>query len=142
MLLSVNLPLSHARFTIKNPFQHFYIFVFSVDVSENLFEDSNDLYRFLDHEPVVSSQCYNIPRGIIDVKPKPISEIASRLRLLVSAILEAYTSEDGRHVDYRSIHGSEEYARCYLSEPLVFASIYLYNLHLFLTLLLLATSDI
>jgi hypothetical protein len=59
----------------------------------------------------VSSQCHNIPRGIIDVKPKPIIEIASRLRYLSYAILEAYTSEDGKHVDYSSIHGSEEFAR-------------------------------
>ena len=78
---------------------------------ENLFEDGNHLYRFLDNDPIVSSQCHNIPRGIIDVKPKPIIEIASRLRFLSYAILEAYTSEDGKHVDYRSIHGSEEYAR-------------------------------
>lgn len=78
---------------------------------ENLFEDGNHLYRFLDDDPVVSSQCHNIPRGIIDLKPRPIVEIASRLRLVYRAILEAYTSPDGKHVDYRSIHGSEEFAR-------------------------------
>ncbi|AEE82656.1 electron carrier/ protein disulfide oxidoreductase [Arabidopsis thaliana] len=43
--------------------------------------------------------------------PRPIVEIASRLRLVYRAILEAYTSPDGKHVDYRSIHGSEEFAR-------------------------------
>lgn len=69
------------------------------------------MYRFLDHDPIVSSQCYNIPKGIIDVKPKPIVEIASRLRLLLCGILEAYTSIDGKHVDYSSIRGSEEFAR-------------------------------
>ena len=69
------------------------------------------MYRFLDDDPIVSSQCYNIPIGIIEAKPKSIAEIASRLRLLSYAIFEAYTSEDGRHVDYRSIHGSEEFAR-------------------------------
>ncbi|KAM1729210.1 hypothetical protein ACFX12_019637 [Malus domestica] len=79
-------------------------------LEENLFEDGNHLYRFLDDDPIVS-QCQNIPRGIIDVKPKPILEIASRLRFLSFAILEAYVSEDGKHVDYRSIHGSEEFAR-------------------------------
>lgn len=68
------------------------------------------MYRFLDHDPIVS-QCQNIPRGIIEVKPKPIIEISSRLRFLSYAICEAYTSEDGKHVDYRSIHGSEEFAR-------------------------------
>lgn len=78
--------------------------------SENLFEDGNHLYRFLDNDPLVS-ECQNIPRGITVVKPKPIIEIASRLRFLSYAIFEAYTSEDGRHVDYRSIHGSEEFAR-------------------------------
>lgn len=79
-------------------------------LDENVFEDGNHLYRFLDHDPVVS-QCQNIPRGIIEMKPKPIIEISSRLRFLFSAILEAYTSVDGKHVDYRSIHGSEEFAR-------------------------------
>ncbi|KAJ7965657.1 Glutaredoxin/DEP/DUF547 domain-containing protein [Quillaja saponaria] len=80
-------------------------------LDENLLEDGNHLYRFLDDDPIVASQCQNIPNGIITVKPKPISDIASRLRFLFYAILEAYTSEDGRHVDYRSIHGSEEFAR-------------------------------
>ena len=69
------------------------------------------MYRFLDNDPIVMSQCHNIPRGITEVKPKPIIEISSRLRFLSYAIFEAYTSEDGKHVDYRSIHGSEEFAR-------------------------------
>lgn len=69
------------------------------------------MYQFLDHDPVVMSQCHNIPRGITEVKPKPITEISSRLRLLSYAIFEAYTSKDGKHVDFRSIHGSEEFAR-------------------------------
>ncbi|XP_023636417.1 uncharacterized protein LOC17884242 [Capsella rubella] len=80
-------------------------------LEENLFEDGNHLYRFLDDDPVVSSQCHNIPRGIIELKPRPIAEIECRLRLVYRAILEAYTSPDGKHVDYRSIHGSEEFAR-------------------------------
>ncbi|PON63498.1 Dishevelled [Parasponia andersonii] len=79
-------------------------------LGENLFEDSNHLYRFLDDDPIVS-ECHNVPRGLTDVKPKPIIEIASRLRFLSYAIFEAYTSEDGKHVDYISIHGSEEFAR-------------------------------
>lgn len=78
--------------------------------SENLFEDGNHLYRFLDDDPILS-ECHNIPRGLTDVKPKPITEIASRLRFLSCAIFEAYASEDGRHVDYVSIQGSEEFAR-------------------------------
>ncbi|KAF8723511.1 hypothetical protein HU200_021458 [Digitaria exilis] len=80
-------------------------------LDENVFEDGNHLYRFLDHDPVVMTQCYNIPRGIIDVAPKPIVEVASRLRLLSYAIFEAYVSMDGRHVDYRSIQGCEEFKR-------------------------------
>ncbi|XP_039038743.1 uncharacterized protein LOC120176381 [Hibiscus syriacus] len=80
-------------------------------LDENLFEDGDHLYRFLEHDPTVSSQCHNIPGGIIELKPKPIAEIASRLRVLSYAIFEAYASEDGRHIDYRSIHESEEFAR-------------------------------
>ncbi|KAL5703870.1 hypothetical protein ACHQM5_022366 [Ranunculus cassubicifolius] len=80
-------------------------------LEENVFEDGNHLYRFLDHDPIVSTQCYNITRGIIDSKPKPIIDIASRLRFLSLAMFEAYTSINGKHVDYRSIHGSEEFAR-------------------------------
>ncbi|OVA12946.1 DEP domain [Macleaya cordata] len=80
-------------------------------LDENVFEDGNHLYRFLDHDPIVLSQCHNIPRGKTDVKPKPVIEIASRLRFISFAIFEAYTSEDGKHVDYGSIHGSEEFAR-------------------------------
>ncbi|CAO1947582.1 unnamed protein product [Urochloa humidicola] len=80
-------------------------------LDENDFEDGNHLYRFLDHDPVVMTQCYNIPRGIIDVAPKPIAEVASRLRFLSYAIFEAYVSVDGRHVDYRSIQGCEEFKR-------------------------------
>ncbi|WCJ44547.1 electron carriers protein disulfide oxidoreductase [Euphorbia peplus] len=80
-------------------------------LQENLFEDGNHLYWFLDDNPNVSSQCHNIPRGISEVKQKPIRDIASRLRFLSNAIYEAYLSEDGKHVDYRTIHGSEEFAR-------------------------------
>ncbi|MED6134941.1 hypothetical protein PIB30_041671 [Stylosanthes scabra] len=79
-------------------------------LDEHVFEDGNHLYRFLDDDPIVAS-CQNIQRGIITTKTKPIAEIASRLRFLCYAIFEAYVSEDGLHVDYRSIHGSEEFAR-------------------------------
>ncbi|CAJ2644311.1 unnamed protein product [Trifolium pratense] len=80
-------------------------------LDENLFEDGNHVYRFLDDDPIVVSQCHNIPRGIATVNPKPIAEIASRLRFLASAMFEAYAFEDGRRVDYTSLHGSEEFAR-------------------------------
>ncbi|KAL7235640.1 hypothetical protein ACSBR1_019020 [Camellia fascicularis] len=76
-----------------------------------MFLNGNHLYRFLDHDPILMSQCHNIPRVITEVKPKPIIEISSRLRILSYAIFEAYASADGKHVDYRSIRGSEEFAR-------------------------------
>ncbi|KAI3513657.1 hypothetical protein L1887_20994 [Cichorium endivia] len=79
-------------------------------LEENTFEDGNHLYRFLDQDPVIS-QCQNIPRGIIQIKTQPLVELSHRLRFLLYAILEAYISEDGRHVPYRTIHGSEEFAR-------------------------------
>ncbi|KAL3621438.1 hypothetical protein CASFOL_036350 [Castilleja foliolosa] len=84
--------------------------LFFRNVEDQIFEDGNHLYRFLDDDPLIS-QCQNISRGIIDSKPKPIPEISSELRFLCHAMFEAYASEDGKHVDYRSIHGSEEFAR-------------------------------
>lgn len=86
-------------------------FFFQHVLDENLFEDGNHLYRFLDDDPIVASQCHNIQRGITTVKPKLIVEIASRLRFLSCAIFEAYVSEDGHHVNYISLHRSEEFAR-------------------------------
>ncbi|KAL8252769.1 hypothetical protein R6Q59_036462 [Mikania micrantha] len=79
-------------------------------LEENTFEDGNHLYRFLDQDPVIS-QCQNIPRGIIQLKRQPLVELSHRLRFLLYAILDAYTSEDGKHIAYRTIHGSEEFAR-------------------------------
>ncbi|RZR94841.1 hypothetical protein BHM03_00023606 [Ensete ventricosum] len=87
--------------------QHFFWHV----LDENIFEDGNHLYRFLEHDPVIMTQCYNIPRGMFEVKPKPVTEIASRLRFLSYAIIEAYVSEDGKHVDYWRIHSCEEFKR-------------------------------
>ncbi|KVH98579.1 DEP domain-containing protein, partial [Cynara cardunculus var. scolymus] len=78
--------------------------------SENTFEDGNHLYRFLDQDPVIS-QCQNIPRGIIQLKRQPLVQLSYRLKCLLYAIIDAYTSEDGKRVDYRTIHGSEEFAR-------------------------------
>ncbi|XP_027903987.1 uncharacterized protein LOC114163833 [Vigna unguiculata] len=95
------------EFARKLAEKHFFRHV----TDENLFEDGNHLYRFLDDDPIVVSQCHNISRGISTLKPKPLAEIASRLRFLSRAIFEAYAYEDGRRVDYTSIHGSEEFAR-------------------------------
>ncbi|KAI3819821.1 hypothetical protein L1987_13673 [Smallanthus sonchifolius] len=79
-------------------------------LEENTFEDGNHLYRFLDQDPIIS-QCQNIPRGIIQLKRQPLVELSRRLRFLLYAILDSYTSEDGKHIAYRTIHGSEEFAR-------------------------------
>ncbi|KAK8930619.1 hypothetical protein KSP39_PZI016612 [Platanthera zijinensis] len=87
--------------------QHFFRHV----LDENIFEDGSYLYRFLEDDPTIMTQCHNVPAVIIDVQPKPITEIASNLRLLSYGIFEAYVSEDGRHVDYKSIHCSEEFKR-------------------------------
>ncbi|XP_059630460.1 uncharacterized protein LOC132273519 isoform X2 [Cornus florida] len=102
--MPISLAIEFARKLARKLFFHHVL-------DENVFEDGNHLYRFLDHDPIIMSQCQNIARGIIDVKPKSIIEISSRLRKLCYAIFEAYTSEDGKHIDYRSIHGSEEFAR-------------------------------
>ncbi|KAK7353121.1 hypothetical protein VNO80_18560 [Phaseolus coccineus] len=95
------------EFARKLADKHFFRHV----TDENIFEDGNHLYRFLDDDPIVVSQCHNIPRGISTLKPKPLAEIASRLRFLSRAIFEAYAYEYGRRVDYTSIHASEEFAR-------------------------------
>lgn len=87
--------------------QHFFRHV----LDENIFEDGSHLYRFLEDDPIIMTQCHNVTKVIIDVQPKPITEIASNLRLLSYGIFEAYVSEDGRHVDYSSIHCSEEFKR-------------------------------
>ena len=89
--------------------------------SENVFEDGNHPYRFMEHDPVVSANCYNFTGGTNDMKPKPPAEIAARLRSLTQAIYEAYTSDDGKHVYYRSIGAIEEFIRClFMVLPYVF----------------------
>ena len=88
----------------------FLLHLFVPKHSENTFEDGNHLYRFLDQDPVIS-QCQNIPRGIIQLKRQPLVQLSYRLKCLLYAIIDAYTSENGKRVDYRTIHGSEEFAR-------------------------------
>ena len=89
--------------------------------NENVFEDGNNPYRFMEHDPVVSTNCYNFTRGTNDMKPKPPAEIATRLRSLTQAIYEAYTSDHGKHVDYINIGANEEFIRfLFMVLPYVF----------------------
>ncbi|KAJ7533039.1 hypothetical protein O6H91_13G030700 [Diphasiastrum complanatum] len=80
-------------------------------LQEHLFEDGNNFYRFLEHDPMISSKCFNI-RGITnDAKPKPANEVCKRLSKLIFAIYEAHVSEDGKHVNYQAIARSEQFRR-------------------------------
>uniref|UniRef100_A0A0D6R5A4 DEP domain-containing protein n=1 Tax=Araucaria cunninghamii TaxID=56994 RepID=A0A0D6R5A4_ARACU len=78
---------------------------------ENIFDDGNHLYRFLEHDPVVSTKCYNFSGRTNDMKPKPAIDVAAKLRSLTLAIYAAYISDNGKHVDYRSIAASAEFVR-------------------------------
>ena len=80
--------------------------------SENVFEDGNHPYRFMEHDPVVSANYYNFIGGTNDMKPKPLVEIATILRSLTQLIYEAYIFDDGKHVDYRGIGSNEEFIGC------------------------------
>lgn len=77
---------------------------------ENDFEDGNHLYRFLEHEPTIP-RCFNFRGSTNDSEPKPAAVVGRKLAKIMSAILEAYASEDCRHVDYASISKSEEFRR-------------------------------
>jgi hypothetical protein len=78
---------------------------------ENLFEDGYHLYRFLEHDPAVATKCYNVNGYINDMEPLSATEVEVNLRQFSSAIIDAYVSEDGKQVDYRSISTSEEFRR-------------------------------
>ncbi|KAI0513690.1 hypothetical protein KFK09_009720 [Dendrobium nobile] len=78
---------------------------------ENDFEDSNNqFYRFLEHDPSIS-KCFNFRITTNDDQPKPALAVSHRLTKLMSAILEAYASEDHSHLDYNRIGSSEEFRR-------------------------------
>lgn len=79
-------------------------------LDENAFDDGNHLYRFLEHDPIVS-KCYNFTVRTNDMKPKPATEVAAKLRSLTLAIYAAHISDNGKHVDYRSIGSSAEFLR-------------------------------
>ncbi|KAI5079505.1 hypothetical protein GOP47_0004984 [Adiantum capillus-veneris] len=80
-------------------------------LQENLFEDGNHLYRFLEHDPVVSTKCFNFNGTTNDAEPLSTSEIEVSLRKFTLAIIDSYVSDDGKRVDYQSISMSEEFRR-------------------------------
>ena len=63
--------------------------------SVNVFIDGNHPYRVMEHDPVVSANCYNFTGGTNDMNPKPPAKIIARLRSLTKAIYEAYTFDYG-----------------------------------------------
>ncbi|XP_064935097.1 uncharacterized protein LOC135587513 [Musa acuminata AAA Group] len=78
---------------------------------ENDFEDGNNhFYHFLEHEPVIP-KCFNFRGSTNDNEPKPATIVGQRLTKLMTAILEAYASDDRRHLDYGRIGASEEFRR-------------------------------
>ncbi|XP_068645813.1 uncharacterized protein [Aristolochia californica] len=77
---------------------------------ENDFEDGNHLYRFLEHEPTIP-RCFNFRGMTNDEEPKLAAAVGRKLTKIMSAVLEAYASDDRRHVDYARISKSEEFRR-------------------------------
>lgn len=80
-------------------------------LQENLFEDGNHLYRFLEHDPVVSAKCFNFNGATNDAEPFTATDIEASLRKFTLAITDSYVSDDGKRVDYQSISMSEEFRR-------------------------------
>ncbi|OEL31340.1 hypothetical protein BAE44_0007640 [Dichanthelium oligosanthes] len=78
---------------------------------ENDFEDgSQNLYRFLEHDPAVPKY-YNFRGSTNDGETKPAAAVGHRMTKIMLAILEAYASDDRRHLDYSRIAASEEFRR-------------------------------
>ncbi|GJN20889.1 hypothetical protein PR202_gb08322 [Eleusine coracana subsp. coracana] len=78
---------------------------------ENDFEDgTQNLYRFLEHDPAVPKY-YNFRGSTNDGEPKPAAVVGQRMTKIMLAILEAYASDDRRHLDYSRIAASEEFRR-------------------------------
>lgn len=78
---------------------------------ENDFEDGHyQFYRFLEHDPIIP-KCFNFRGATNDEEPKSASIVGEKLAKLMSAILEAYASDDRRHLDYTRIAASEEFRR-------------------------------
>lgn len=78
---------------------------------ENDFEDgTQNLYRFLEHDPAVPKY-YNFRGSTNDGEPRPAAAVGQRMTRIMLAILEAYASDDRRHLDYGRIAASEEFRR-------------------------------
>ncbi|KAL6883771.1 hypothetical protein ACP4OV_011185 [Aristida adscensionis] len=78
---------------------------------ENDFEDgSQNLYRFLEHDPAVPKY-YNFRGSTNDGEPQPAVAVGHRMTKIMVAILEAYASDDRRRLDYSRIAASEEFRR-------------------------------
>eukprot|EP00250_Pteridium_aquilinum_P014406 c21969_g1_i1 orf=687-2693(-) len=80
-------------------------------LQENMFEDGNHLYRFLEHDPVISTKCFNFNGVTNDAEPMTATEVEASLRKFTLAIIDSYVSDDGKRVDYLSISMSEEFRR-------------------------------
>ncbi|XP_027153594.1 uncharacterized protein LOC113753619 [Coffea eugenioides] len=86
--------------------KHFIHHVFG----ENEFEDGHHFYRFLEHESFIP-KCYNLRGATNDCEPKDAALLSQRLMRIMSAILEAYASDDRCRLDYVAISKSEEFRR-------------------------------
>lgn len=86
--------------------KHFIHHVFG----ENEFEDGKHFYRFLEHESFIP-KCYNFRGSTNDSEPLDASKLSQSLAKIMSAILEAYASDDRGSVDYLGISNSEEFRR-------------------------------
>ncbi|CAA2959271.1 glutaredoxin-related family [Olea europaea subsp. europaea] len=69
--------------------KHFIRHVFG----ESEFEDGNDFYRLLEHEPFIP-KCYNFRGSVNDSEPKNAAVVNQRLARIMSAILESYASDE------------------------------------------------
>lgn len=76
----------------------------------NHFEDGNEVYRLLEHEPFIP-KCFNFRGSVEDKETESAFRIGERLMKIMSAILESYASEDRCQLDYMAISNSEEFRR-------------------------------
>lgn len=65
----------------------------------------------MEHDPAVPKY-YNFRGSTNDGEPRPAAAVGQRMTRIMLAILEAYASDDRRHLDYGRIAASEEFRRC------------------------------